>query len=124
PPKYDAYRYLVESGSQFTPQDQYFTPWGTMIKFGDTNMPDGTTIADPTGVGDYSLNYNQCSPACCSDQWPVPFKVPVDKMLCGSREEYVPSIYHCNNGWQDSGCLCLTKKQNDFLVTRGLNADY
>jgi hypothetical protein len=50
-------------------------------------------------------------------------KMPVDKMTCGSTDEFVPSNYMCNNGWQDSGCLCLKKDQADFINSRGINTD-
>ena len=124
-PSYDAYTHTVQAGSEFIPQKNYFTPWGTMIKVGDTSADGGPNdVTGVTGVADNTMNFNQCSPACCSAQWPVPFKMPVDKMLCNSEETYVPTSYFCNNGWQDSGCLCMTKDQSDFLQTRGQNTDF
>jgi len=124
PPSYDADTATIQSGSGFIPQKQYFTPWGSMIQVGDMSTADGTLPYSETSITDYSMNFNQCSPACCSDQWPVPFKLPVDKSLCGSKDEFVPNSYYCNNGWQDSGCLCMTKQQSEFLQTRGDNTDY
>lgn len=56
------------------------------------------------------FNYNMCSKSCCTSQYPTPFKLLNDPLLCSSNKEFIPSSYTCNNGWQDSGCLCLTKE--------------
>lgn len=69
-----------------------------------------------------SLSNAMCSKSCCSPQYPIPFSLPTDKMVCESNEKYVPSGITCNNGWQDTGCLCMTEKQAVFLATRGQNA--
>lgn len=69
-----------------------------------------------------SLTNAMCSKSCCSPQYPVPFSLPTDKMVCDSNEKYVPSGITCNNGWQDTGCLCMTEEQSIFLATRGQNA--
>ena len=124
PPSYDADTLAIQSGSTFIQQKDFYTPWGTMVQMGDFATADGSSALSPDSITDYTMNFNQCSPSCCSDQWPVPFKLPVDKMLCDSKDKFVPSSYYCNNGWQDSGCLCMTQKQSDFLQTRGVNSDY
>lgn len=124
PPSYDADTMAIQAGADFIPQKHYFTPWGTMVQVGDFSTADGTPALSSDSVTDYTMNFNQCSPACCSDQWPVPFKIPTDKMLCNSEDVFVPTSYFCNNGWQNSGCLCMTKQQSDFLQTRGNNSDY
>lgn len=67
------------------------------------------------------LNYNLCSKSCCSQQYPVPFSLGTDPLVCGSEDEFVPTSYTCNNGWQDTGCLCMTKDQALFLNKRGNN---
>lgn len=72
--------------------------------------------------GDESLSFNMCSKSCCSPQYPTPFALPEDPLVCNSKDEFVPSSYTCNNGWQDSGCVCMTKKQSKFLGSRGGNA--
>ena len=38
-----------------------------------------------------------------------------------NKDKYVPSNIMCNNAYQDSGCLCLTKEQAGFLSNRGGN---
>ena len=72
--------------------------------------------------GNMGMGFNLCSKSCCSTQYPTPFGLPVDPLVCGSKQEFVPSTYTCNNGWQDGGCLCMTKEQALFLNTRGNNA--
>lgn len=69
-----------------------------------------------------SLANAMCSKSCCSPQYPVPFSLPTDKMVCNSGEKYVSSGITCNNGFQDTGCLCMTEDQAMFLATRGQNA--
>lgn len=71
-------------------------------------------------LGDGLMN-NMCSPSCCSPQYPPPFASPQDKYVCDSKDEFVPSSYSCNNGVQNTGCLCLTKDQSNFLADRGGN---
>lgn len=77
-------------------------------------IPDG-------GNGTLGLTSNLCSKSCCFPQYPLPFEMPVDPLLCNSEEEFVPSSYTCNNGIQDTGCLCMTKEQSQFLGRRGGN---
>jgi hypothetical protein len=48
--------------------------------------------------------------------------MPIDSTVCGSKDEFIPTNYSCNNAWQDSGCVCMTKKQSNFLGNRGNNA--
>ena len=68
-----------------------------------------------------SFQNNVCSKLCCTPQYPTPFDQKVDHMTCGNVGEFVPSNYTCNNSWQDTGCLCLTQDQSDFLKNRGGN---
>ncbi len=81
-----------------------------------------TDILDDGGKGNFGLNFNMCSKACCSQQYPPPFSITPDDFVLRSGQEFVPSSYTCNNGWQDSGCLCMTKDQALFLNRRGGNA--
>ena len=71
--------------------------------------------------GELSVQHNLCSKSCCSSQWPTPFKQKYDKYVCSGNQEYVPSKMFCNNSFQDSGCLCLTKKQAQHIYNRGTN---
>jgi hypothetical protein len=92
-------------------------PWSDNIKeYGETE------ILDDGAMGRMGLNFNLCSKSCCSPQWPVGFDMPEDEFIKKSGKQFVPSPYTCNNGWQDTGCLCLEKDQAQFLDNRGNNA--
>ena len=124
PPQYTAYDATIQSGTKFIPQNEFYTPWGNVIVLDQNDDGKSGYANDDKGIGDNGLNFNLCSPSCCSDQWPLPFKMPVDKMTCGSEDDYVPTSYYCNNGWQNSGCLCMKKSQANFIDKRGDNRDY
>lgn len=79
-------------------------------------------ILDDGAFGNMGLSYNMCSKSCCSSQWPVPFSITPDDYVLMSNKEFVPSNLTCNNGFQDAGCLCLTKEQSSFLRHRGNNS--
>lgn len=92
-----------ELGSEAVPADNYF------IDVGNPRV---------------AIHHNLCSKSCCSPQWPTPFNLKEDKAACANKSKYVPSNIMCNNAYQDSGCLCLSKEQNDFLNRRGGNATF
>ena len=98
----------VVSGSEFLGvPDQMSTAWGG--SFGtNENLDDGND-------GVYGLNYAMCSKSCCSPQYPPPFPLDKDVVVDKMKGEFVPTSYKCNNAWQDSGCVCMTKNQKDFL---------
>jgi hypothetical protein len=106
------------SGSGFIPPSDIIPPWGPNVE-SKMGLIDG--LDDGAG-GSLGLHYNLSSPACCSSQWPVPFKLPYDKFVCENRDKFVSSPFVGNNAWQNSGCVCLTKKQHENLVNRGGNA--
>lgn len=92
-------------------------PWSKNTgNYGETDM------LDDGDNGNMSLQYNLCSKSCCSSQYPPPFSITPDDYVLLSNKDYVPSNMTCNNAWQDSGCLCLTKEQALFLNSRGSNA--
>ena len=97
--------------------DEVIPPWGyDTNKFGDfSELHDG---AD----GGAGMAFNLCSQSCCSPQYPLPFAMPVDPLVCDSKQKFLPSSYACNNGWQNSGCLCMTEEQTLLLNTRGGNS--
>jgi len=97
--------------------DELLAPWAmNTLQYGEMD------ILDDGMRGNAGLNFNMCSKSCCSPQYPPPFSMPVDPLVCKSGQEFVPSGYSCNNGWQDSGCLCMTKNQALFLNRRGNNS--
>jgi hypothetical protein len=74
---------------------------------------------DDGSDGDMGLLYAPCSMNCCSPQYPPPFKLSKDKHI--DMDKYVPTSYKCNNAWNNSGCVCMTKEQRDFIASRGGN---
>ena len=97
---------------------QFLTPWYKAY----TGNLKNYYLLDDGEDGAAGLQFSQCSKSCCPDQYPLPFKMPVDKSVCDSKDEFSLSPYTCNNAWQDSGCVCMTKKQANFLGNRGGNA--
>lgn len=79
-------------------------------------LPDGNN-------GQNSIQHNLCSRSCCSTQYPTPFALKEDPFVAANKDDYIPSNYFCNNVYQDSGCLCLTKDQHKFLNGRGGNRE-
>ena len=50
----------------------------------------------------------------------TPFLITTERLK--NFEKYVASNYTCHNGYQDAGCLCMTKNQKRLLETRGNNS--
>lgn len=86
-----------------------------------SNVPSNYYFLDDGAGGEMSIQNNLCSKSCCSSQWPTPFKTKNDPYVCANKDQFVPSNVYCNNSFQDAGCLCLTKKQGQFLYNRGGN---
>jgi hypothetical protein len=72
--------------------------------------------------GEMGLNYNMCSKACCSPQYPPPFALEEDVMVNSMKDKFVPNNYACNNAWNNAGCVCMTKEQHNYIGSRGGNA--
>jgi hypothetical protein len=86
-----------------------------------SKIPSNYYFLDDGANNEMGIHNNLCSKSCCSAQWPVPFKQKYDPYVCANKDQFVPSNIMCNNTFQDSGCLCLTKKQGMHLATRGGN---
>jgi len=84
-------------------------------------IPSNYYFLDDGANGEFSVQHNMCSKSCCSEQWPTPFKQKYDPYVCNNKDKFVPSNIFCNNSFQDSGCLCLSKKQASFMYNRGGN---
>ncbi|MCQ2738505.1 MAG: hypothetical protein MJ224_07850 [archaeon] len=69
-----------------------------------------------------SGRFSDRSPACCAPQYPVPFKIPVERNLVENAHEYVPNPYMGNNNWMNAGCSCMKRVNASKLATRGGNA--
>ena len=115
PPIYDRLTGSVVTGSQFLGvPDEVAPAWGA--SFGEVDK------LDDGGNGMFGLNYAMCSKSCCSPQYPPQgFELDKDVVVDDMKGDFVPSQYVCNNAWQDSGCVCMSKKENNFLAGRGGN---
>lgn len=69
-----------------------------------------------------SGRFTDRSPACCSPQYPLPFKIPVDEEILKNAKDYVPNPYMGNNNWMNAGCTCMKKVNANKLAFRGGNA--
>ena len=49
-----------------------------------------------------------CSKDCCSTQWPISEKIQLKDPKI-NMEEYLPTNLNCNNGINDTGCICKKK---------------
>jgi hypothetical protein len=49
-----------------------------------------------------------CSKDCCSTQWPISDKIHVKDPRI-NMNEYLPTNLNCNNGINDTGCVCEKK---------------
>ncbi len=117
PTMFDAGSGTIMSGSEFNPT-QFLSPWYNAYT-GD--MKNHYLLDDGAG-GSAGLQFNMCSKSCCSEQYPLPFKMPNDEFIDKNKKEFTPTNYSCNNAWQDSGCVCMTNNQANFLGSRGGNA--
>jgi hypothetical protein len=108
---YDRHTGLATSASQFIGlPDEIIPPWGSTI---------GKNENDNLLMG---LDNNMCSKSCCSQQYPPPFAMETDELVCKNKDKFVSSNYTCNNAWQDVGCVCMTDNQRNFLAHRGGNS--
>lgn len=86
------------------------------------NIPSNYYFLDDGANGEMSVENNIVSKSCCGASWPTPFQQNADPYVCGNKDEFVQSRMFGNNTYQDSGCLCVSKKQSEFLYNRGNNA--
>lgn len=84
-------------------------------------IPSNYYFLDDGADGEMSIQHNLCSKSCCGAQYPTPHKLKHDPYVCQNKDKFTPSNIYCNNSFNDSGCLCLSKKQASFLYNRGGN---
>jgi len=111
PPHVDTKTQTVMSGSGFL--DSIMTSYGY-----HPYMDDQIDI----GNDGMRLSNDICSKSCCSPQFPTPGDMPEDPFILANKDKFVPTGYTCNNSFNDSGCLCMTRKQGEFINRRGNNA--
>jgi len=67
------------------------------------------------------IDQNICSKQCCKfTQWPVPFNTKDPNF--NDSDNYIGSNFTCNNG-KGGGCVCYTKKDNDYLSNHGQSSN-
>jgi hypothetical protein len=122
PPRlYDRQTGVVTDASQFVTLPNEIVPaWG-LEQDNSLNNYGLVDKLDDGNSGLMGLNYNMCSKSCCSKQYPTPFTQDVDVVAESNSDNFTPSQYTCNNAWQNTGCVCMTKKQKEFLASRGNN---
>ncbi len=120
PTMYDPVTGSIMTSPDFIPQ-QIEPAWNNK-PLGNNTLESGTvTFESATNMGDKTMAFNKCSKSCCSNQYPLPFNMPVDKEVGTNLKNFVPNSYTCNNSWEDAGCLCMTQNQSDALAQRGGN---
>jgi hypothetical protein len=120
PVLYDRKTGVVTAASEFVGLPSEILPaWGSesVTNYGKIDrLDDGYN-------GAMGLNYNMCSKSCCGPQYPPPFNLEEDEMVKKMKDQFVPNNYSCNNAWNNTGCVCLTKKQHQYIGSRGGNAN-
>lgn len=86
-------------------------------------IPSNYYYLDDGANGHDTVIDSLCSKSCCSAQWNLPFSQAYDPFVCKNKDKFVPSNLMCNNTFQDTGCLCLTKQSSQALGTRGGNGN-
>jgi hypothetical protein len=70
-----------------------------------------------------TYNLGVCSKNCCTNQWPVNINVTENSRIkpeqVGKGKMYSTSNLTCNDGVNNTGCVCLTKKSRQLLNKRG-----
>jgi hypothetical protein len=68
------------------------------------------------------IDQNICSTQCCKHiQWPVPFNTNDPNVDPNLFKDYIGTNFSCNNGPTGGGCLCVSKKDYEYLSNHGLN---
>jgi len=108
-------------GMQEAPMEPASTPAYDAVPV--DSIPENYYFLDDGDSGRMSIQHNLCSPSCCSEQYPTPHKNKYDPYVCNLKKQgkLVPSDVMCSNSFQDSGCLCKTTEQAQFIYNRGGN---
>lgn len=120
-------RCIVTSGSEFVGLPRELedalgnSPTTT---YAQVSGVDGVDVNNTSALG---LGYSNISRGtrCGSAQYPPPFKTTTkedDDRMKNDPNTYVPSGYTGYNGLSDSGNVCITEAQRDYISGRGGNA--
>lgn len=68
------------------------------------------------------IDQNICSTQCCKHiQWPLPFNTTDPNVDPNLFKDYIGSNLSCNNGSTGGGCVCVNKKDYEYLSKNGNN---
>lgn len=85
--------------------------------FVNGEVADTYYFLDDGNGGKTTLLNNITSPACCSPQYPTPFKTN-DPYVCSADTEFVPTNYFGNTAFSGAGCICATQSQVTSMARR------
>lgn len=113
----------IFDGVKFIPQ-QTLSPWASayMNNNDESSFMINLGGDDPEDLDQGSGRFAKKNMACCSEQYPLPFKLKLDNDIAVDKNLYVPNPYMGNDSWSNSGCLCMKKSNMIKLATRGGNA--
>ena len=107
----------------YTPEKSYGPSSDNGIAEDMDSVPASICLIDNNNkLRELDVSNNMCSVSCCGGtQYPTPFSVDYSPYICDNKDKFVSSNYMCNDKFNNAGCLCLTKEQNNFLRSRGGN---
>lgn len=112
----------VMDAPKMIPEDAY-SPWANVYMNDDGDTSFMIDLGDgPDNKDGGSGRFSERSPACCSAQYPIPFKVKINDKILKNKDNYVPNPYMGNNNWENAGCTCMTRENAIKLAKRGYNA--
>jgi len=124
PKFYDAESNTMMDSAKMVNGIPMYSPWRKAIF--SSNMDSSYMISlsdDPNSNQDEgSMRFTRRSPACCSAQYPLPFKLNVSQEIYENKDGLVDNYYMGNSAQDGAGCACANKYDIEQLATRGKNA--
>ena len=124
PKFYDAESNTMMDSAKMVNGIPMYSPWRNAIF--SSNMDSSYMISlsdDPNSNQDEgSMRFTRRSPACCSAQYPLPFKLNVPQEIYDKKDGLVDNYYMGNSAQDGAGCACANKYDIEQLATRGHNA--
>ena len=124
PKFYDAESNTMMDSAKMVNGIPMYSPWRKAIF--SSNMDSSYMISlsdDPNSNQDEgSMRFTRRSPACCSAQYPLPFKLNVSNEIYENKDGLVDNYYMGNSAQDGAGCACANKYDIEQLATRGKNA--
>ena len=68
------------------------------------------------------VDQNVCSKQCCKfEVWPTPFDAVNPNIDPKFMDQFVGTNLSCGNGPESGGCVCMTKKDFNYIADHGQN---